>query len=455
MMYIFRQSMKIYTNTIHFASRNPALILSCKNTAVITSILKETNTADNGFYFLGGYIMAFGANIDHRKNNKRNHIIDLFRKHRVLSKVQAKQLSGYSMDTILSVFDALIKEHIIAETDAEQKPKGRKATFFTLNKDHTLYLGITFNQFGIYSSLVSFTHEITENIITEYPAQITDRDMFLAQFNEHLHMLKDTIADRMDHIRAIGCSVPGAVDPETGILHSYVLMPFLKDINFTPIISAVFPGIEIWTEHNIKSMTSYFLSSVDIVSKYNKILYVSIRSGVASGIICNGQIVTDNGELGHIRVSDEDKRCICGKKGCLDLYFSYDSVSTALMKYLNKDTKWIKINEMIGLYKSGHPQVREVIDSRLIYFAKAIHDAINFIGPDLVILSGKLLACYDNPVAEIRRIIDDIYPDSGLVMNYSRAELRFIDVGAEIAAQGICAHIINKQWSYTIEDPVD
>ena len=204
--------------------------------------------------------MAFGVNIDHRKNNKKNHIIDLFRKHRVLSKVQAKQLSGYSMDTILSVFDALIKEQTIIETAAEQKPKGRKATFFTLNRDHILYLGITFNQFGIYSSLVSFTNEILENIITEYPSQITDREMFLRQFDEHLHHIKDTIADRMDRIRAIGCSVPGAVDPETGILHSYVLMPFLKDINFTPIISNESSGTEIWTAHNIKSLTSYFLS---------------------------------------------------------------------------------------------------------------------------------------------------------------------------------------------------
>jgi hypothetical protein len=54
--------------------------------------------------------MAFGYNIDVRKTNKKNHIIDLFRHNGPLSKVQAKQMSGYSMDTILNVFDSLLEE---------------------------------------------------------------------------------------------------------------------------------------------------------------------------------------------------------------------------------------------------------------------------------------------------------------------------------------------------------
>ena len=104
--------------------------------------------------------MAFGEKIDQRKRSKRNHIIDIFRKHEVLSKVQARELSGYSMDTIISVFNSIIDENIISPVEGKQKQKGRKASFYSLNDTKKLYIGLTFNQSGFYSSLVSFSNKV-------------------------------------------------------------------------------------------------------------------------------------------------------------------------------------------------------------------------------------------------------------------------------------------------------
>ena len=122
--------------------------------------------------------MAFGEKIDQRKLNKRNHIIDIFRKHEVLSKIQAKEFSAYSMDTIISVFNSLIKDKIIYPVEGEQKSKGRKASFYTLKDSRQLYIGLTFNQSGLYSSLVSFSHRIISKNTTTFKPGIS-KDLFL------------------------------------------------------------------------------------------------------------------------------------------------------------------------------------------------------------------------------------------------------------------------------------
>ncbi len=75
--------------------------------------------------------MAHGERINKRKENKRRHIVDIFRHHTTLSKAEVKRYSGYSMDTVMNSFKILKNSGIIVPTEGKQKEKGRKAFFYT------------------------------------------------------------------------------------------------------------------------------------------------------------------------------------------------------------------------------------------------------------------------------------------------------------------------------------
>ncbi|MDP3176308.1 MAG: hypothetical protein Q8M76_00305, partial [Spirochaetaceae bacterium] len=101
--------------------------------------------------------MAFGLLIDRRKLNKRNHVVDVFRSQGSLSKVRAREACGYSMDTLINVFDGLQEDGYIlpaatgaatgaapgvaeeppaapdtapGQTAKQKRPKGRPAELF-------------------------------------------------------------------------------------------------------------------------------------------------------------------------------------------------------------------------------------------------------------------------------------------------------------------------------------
>jgi hypothetical protein len=89
----------------------------------------------------------------------------------------------------------------------------------------------------------------------------------------------------------VGMSLPGEVDKERGVLHSYAFMPYLKGIDFRPLLAGHFPRVPCRFEQNITGFLSYLLMDHAAVREYPLILFISLRSGLANGVIHDGRIV--------------------------------------------------------------------------------------------------------------------------------------------------------------------
>ncbi len=397
--------------------------------------------------------MAFGSRIEQRKKNKRNHVVDLFRRNGLLSKIQARTLSGYSMNTILTIFDSLIAENLISEARGEQKPMGRKATFFSLNERKNIYLGITFNQSGIYSALMSFSFRTLHTHYTPLSVSVSRND-FTESLRKHIDFLFEKEPTLRPSCIAAGVAVPGDIDYESGILRSYTLMPKLNGMNFRELLESILPKRKICIDHNIRGMVSYFLLDRELIEQNETILYVSARSATANGIIHRGKVVTAHGEFGHVHVADDNVKCICGRTGCLDHYFSFNGFMELFRDKLSNLATYGEgsvestLNILTRAYAEGNAMVRAEMDARFSRFANALLDLINLTVPDVVILSGELLKIYGDPIATINRILKEKYQDSGYVPHYSRAKLLFKDLGTDIAALGICRQMIDEDWGY-------
>lgn len=55
--------------------------------------------------------MAKGANIDLRKKNNRNRILNIIRNTKDVSRFELKKISKYSMSTVLSVVEELLAKN--------------------------------------------------------------------------------------------------------------------------------------------------------------------------------------------------------------------------------------------------------------------------------------------------------------------------------------------------------
>ncbi len=400
--------------------------------------------------------MAFGYNIHRRKTNKKNHIVSLFRQHGILSKAQTKKLSGYSMDTVLSIFSTLLEENMIIEADGAQKTKGRKAQYYSLNDKKSVYIGITFSQLGIYSTIMSFSSRIIGSLYTSLDS-ITTAEEFIEELKNHINQLISG-KELIHNIAGFGCSVPGDINTATGILKSYMYLPFLQDFNFFEFFSALFPETRVHLGHNITGMISYLMHDNLLLRENETVLFISARSGLANGIVHDKNIVTSRGEFSHISVSDNGPECSCGRKGCLDVYFSFEKFMNILYKTSSRKTTPHTNSEIEDLeklsyaYKTGDQNICDELDKALAYFAHALLDMVNVIAPDLVILSGELLKVYGDPVPKICSVIECCFADTGVISNFKKTHIEFIDIGTEIASRGICYTMLHKDWDFYEEN---
>lgn len=151
-------------------------------------------------------------------------------------------------------------------------------------------------------------------------------------------------------------------------------------------------------------------------------LFVTLGTGVGGGIIMNGRPVCGvNGaaaEIGHLPiVTDDDRVCTCGKKGCLELASSatgivhealkfIDGVSdgsatvSSLQKY-DKDTLTAKA--VFDEAKAGDSVSESIIDRAAEYLGRGIACVACTINPECIVIGGGMAAAGEYFLEKVRK----------------------------------------------------
>lgn len=127
--------------------------------------------------------------------------------------------------------------------------------------------------------------------------------------------------------------------------------------------------------------------------------YITVSTGIGCGIIMNGLVVTGNhgwaGELGHIKVSDENIICTCGAKGCLQAMASGPAIlkkfqiSETYKKYYND--RPIDLKEIAVLAQKEVNDAKDVFCQAGFYIGRAIANIAMLLDIPLVILGGGVM----------------------------------------------------------------
>jgi len=137
--------------------------------------------------------------------------------------------------------------------------------------------------------------------------------------------------------------------------------------------------------------------------KCKNLVMLVLGTGVGSGVIVNGKILKgkDNisGELSHITLNPDGPECCCGKKGCLEAYFSGKAIPRIAKEQLLKNR-----SSSLGKYNADeitpHLIEEEALKGDTLsmnvynycgkWLGVAISSYINIFNPEKIILSGGL-----------------------------------------------------------------
>ena len=169
-------------------------------------------------------------------------------------------------------------------------------------------------------------------------------------------------------IVGVGIGCPGPVDREAGL----VLDAFNLGWEPFPIRDRVSEALELPVELENDANCAVFGEWWQGAGRpFHSLVGVTLGTGIGGGLVVNGELVRGAsgtaGEIGHMSVVSEGRRCACGSYGCLEAYASGPNIAARAQE---------------GLEVGAESVLRELVDGRLenitaltVYEALLLDDA--------------------------------------------------------------------------------
>ncbi len=224
----------------------------------------------------------------------------------------------------------------------------------------------------------------------------------------------------MDEVVSVGVGTPGSVNKNNGYIE------FANNLGFDQV-----PAKEMLEERigktvyldNDANCAALGEAIAGVGKGVGNFVAVTLGTGVGSGIIVNGKIVSGvnyaGGEMGHTVIMVNGKQCNCGRKGCWEQYASATALISQTKEAMldDKESKmWQLVNGNIDAasgrtafdaMRLGDETAKKVVDNYIYYVAVGVINIINTFQPEFVCIGGGISHEGETLLAPIRKHVED------------------------------------------------
>lgn len=354
-----------------------------------------------------------------------------------VSRAQISKDTGLNKATVSTMVSELITDSFVYEIGAGQSSGGRKPVLLYFNNLAGYSIGI---DLGV-NYLLGVLTDLSGNIIEEMniPLKETDVEYVMKEICSIIEALIKSVPESPYGIVGIGIGVPGMIDRDENILFA----PNLKwrQIDLKQIIENKF-NIPTKVE-NEANAGCYGEQLYGAGKNIANLIYLSIGIGIGGGIIINNTLYTGtsgiSGEMGHLTIESNGKKCPCGNSGCWELYASESALleESKLAGSIDGD---ISIDTILNEARKGNRKVLQLLNNIGEHIGIGLTNIINTFNPEMIII-GNRMALLENWITNpINRILTERLS----TYHRSNTNIRFSSLGTYSSALGASSFSIAK-----------
>lgn len=256
-------------------------------------------------------------------------------------------------------------------------------------------IGGTRTKYGLVNTL---TGDVLHSIVQ--PTEKKDAEIFLQQVTHVVKKFKTVAAKTGSDITGIGFGVPGFINEDGIVATTYGFLEFMERYPMKDIIERKF-AIPCFLDNDARTV-SLGEALYGKGKNYKRVLTLTLGTGVGFGFVVSGSFTEPLPFAhmgGHIKITDDDETCYCGKKGCLEALVSSTGILNLAKRH--KFDGALTVENIFKAALAGNTNAVIVIDSVINYLHIAIHNYVNLFAPDIIVLGGgiaKGLAPYLNKI---------------------------------------------------------
>ncbi len=259
-------------------------------------------------------------------------------------------------------------------------------------------------------------------------------------------------------ILAIGISMPGLINHNSGRNHTYMVHDD-EQVSLQEYFSTQF-GKPTFIINDVKSAAIAELK-FGLAERRKDVLVILMDWGIGLGVIMDGQLRNGttgfSGEMGHMPFVEDGTLCYCGKKGCLETVASgialvrmakegiqagQDSLLNELPK---EEIENIEPHQVIEAANKGDQYAINILTFIGEKLGKGIATLVQLFNPELIILSGKIAEANQYITIPIQQAINTYC----MTQLKNMASVELSKLGVDAGAKGI-AHIAFEKYFDTL-----
>ena len=227
-------------------------------------------------------------------------------------------------------------------------------------------------------------------------------------FEEQVKHIADCIVSTVqaaglneDDIESVGIGIPGIASAKTGEIIKCTNMGWYH-VPFRDVFNRYLnKPVHIDNDANVAALAE---SVAGISAGTSSSVFITIGTGIGSGIIINGRIWSGahhiGAELGHVIFDLDGVPCTCGNHGCLERYCSATALirmareavaeqpDSLILRSVNMDPSRIEAKTVFDAARQGDTLAVSVYNRYTDYLAQAIASVVNLLDPEVIVLGG-------------------------------------------------------------------
>ncbi|GAA2851699.1 ROK family transcriptional regulator [Streptosporangium fragile] len=297
---------------------------------------------------------------------------------------------GLSATTMTKVVGQLLEEGVVVEEAAggDGTRVGRPPTRVRLRTGARFVVGVQVGAGTVQLGLCDLTARVRRAGSFSFDPAGTPPRQVVTRIAEAVAKLVNRAGLPRERLLGIGVAAPGPVDPGH---RRNVLSVNLgwRDVAFSdPLESAL--GVPTVVDHNVRSM-ALAEARYGHTGDADPLLFVYVRTGVGAGVVIGGQPFRPGTygvtELGHLRVVEKGRPCVCGATGCLETIVSEPYLTEQLSMLLGRASAR-PLADLAGLAGAGDARAVPILDDLVDHLATGLASAVNLLNPELILLGG-------------------------------------------------------------------
>ncbi|QWW70766.1 ROK family protein [Rhizobium sp. WYJ-E13] len=226
---------------------------------------------------------------------------------------------------------------------------------------------------------------------------------------EQIAMLAEKICSDVPDAKPLGIGIgaPGPLDPVAGILTAPPTLSGWREVPLARLLEdRLNLPVRLENDANAAALGEWRFGAGRGAAS---LVFVTVSTGIGGGVISDGRIVHGRrglaGEIGHMTITSESERCLCGAVGCFEAVASGTALgrrATALtrtgdgsaLRMLSHDGE-VTGRHVVEAARAGDETALALMDQEARWLGIGFTNLLHLYSPDMIVMGGGISHGYD------------------------------------------------------------